>query len=108
MKFKFIDNQTKKISKEYYPNVTSIIDDCEDYEDGNYPDFYDFKNGVHISNEEKQIWVNQIMDTFNKRPEETHCSISCGRSKVIGLKHCDEIEILVIDNYMSATVFLDE
>ena len=51
---------------------------------------------------------SQLLDTFNKRPEETHCSISCGRSKVIGLKHCDEIEILVIDNYMSATVFLDE
>ena len=103
--FKFIDNTKVKVPKSSYPNVKSIGNGYE--EEGNYKDFFDFGNGAYVDDEDKQRWINEIMDFMNEHPEQMHCSIATGRSKVIGLRRVDEIEILVIDKYMEACISLE-
>lgn len=102
MKFNFTEKKSKVIPLEMVPNITSVY--SEENENG---DFYDFSDGTHISDNEKQKWIEDVIDYLNKNPDEAYCNISCGDSMVIGLRSIDGIEIIVINSYMTATIVED-
>ena len=102
--FKFIDKPKVIISKDMYPNVKSIFERDDSYDEYNHKDFYNFAEGVQLSDCEKQDFVDKIMDCFNKNPELPWTCIGTGNCMVIGFNREDEIEILVVEKYMSASI----
>jgi hypothetical protein len=102
--FKFIEKPILKIPRSDYPMVDSVEGRYDTYDERNPKDFYSFADGVPLSEIEKQNFVDNIMDCFNKNPDLPWASTGTGNCMVIGFNREDEIEIMVIEKYMTASV----
>lgn len=104
MNFNFLDKKVRVIPKSEYPKVTSVMKPNERYDETDPKDFFDFSDGLSLSDSEKQEFIEKIMDYFNENPNQEYCNTGTGNCMVIGFNRQNEIEILVVEKYMSATV----
>jgi len=79
-----------------------------------YPDrFYNFSDGVNVTNAEINKWIKEIVEKLKKQAKKRknpHITIASGNTKVIGIAYYDKktklhtIDITVTKNYKSLDV----
>jgi hypothetical protein len=104
MKFNFIEKKAGKIPESQYPKVTSVMGSNDRYDENDPKDFFDFSNGVPLTDEEKQHYIKQVMDYLNEHPEAEYCCTGTGNCMVIAFNRLNEVDIMVVEKYMEATV----
>lgn len=109
-KHKFIKKDHPRMVRPIYPNGRFITENLV------YEDFHDFRDGVDISDEKINEWIDKGLKYFEKYPDSPYwrARFGSGNTSVIILKWQDDdgslpyYEIIVTKSYMSCHVFPNE
>lgn len=104
MKFNFIEKKNTVIPESSYPKVTSVMGPNDRYDENDPKDFFDFSDGLPLSNEEKQRYIKDVMDWVNKNPDAPYCMTGTGNCMIIAINRQDSVDVMVVEKYMEATV----
>jgi hypothetical protein len=108
-KHKFVENKHPRMVRPIYPDGKYVSDGKI------YEDFHDFSNGVYVSDEDVNRWIDKGLEYFEKYPDAPYWRVrmGTGNTAVIILKWQDDnsppyYEIIVTHNYKECNVFPNE
>lgn len=104
-KFNFVEPSKIKIDK--YPDVNSVYEKEGDDTDG-YKDFFSYKDGYDVEDDNIQRWVNSCVESLLDNPDEKYSYICGGNTLVVATINEEEISVFVSKSHMNAVIPLHE